>query len=99
VAVLLKIHTARLAQDIGLLGLDSGGAGAAACAELPEGAVPPDAGGGADGVLGALPPPMTESACWQGGETLAAFCWRQLNAAAPPVGTPEQCAWKSERQL
>lgn len=31
------------------------------------------------------------SACWQPGETLVAFCFRQAAAAPPPGGMPKQC--------
>jgi hypothetical protein len=80
---------------------ERGGAGAARAggAVPPDGAVLFDAGGCADCVVGALPPPMADNACWQGAETLAAFCCRHFSAGVPPVGTPEQCAWKSARQF
>jgi hypothetical protein len=40
---------------------------------------------------------MALTALWQGAESWAKCCFRQVNASAPPRGTPEQFAMKSDR--
>jgi len=37
------------------------------------------------------------TAVWQGAESWAMCCFRQASASAPPRGTPEQFAMKSDR--
>jgi hypothetical protein len=42
-------------------------------------------------------PPTAARARWHAGDTRAAFSFRHASAASPPVGTPAQFAWKSDR--
>jgi hypothetical protein len=68
------------------VGAAAGGAAAAA-----------GAGGGAT-AAGAVLGAMALTAVWQGAESCAMCCFRQASASAPPRGTPEQFAMKSDRQ-
>ncbi len=52
-----------------------------------------------DDAAGALPPPpIAATALWQDPDSFAELPCRHCSAAAPPGGTPEQLAMKSDRQ-
>ena len=78
---------------VGAGAVDAAGAGGAAAA----------AGGGAGGAGGTaaagagLLGVAALTAVWQGAESWAMCCFRQASASAPPRGTPEQFAMKSDR--
>lgn len=93
---------------------DAGGAGGALATEgrgavdtagAAAGGAATALGGGAGGVAGAaaaagaaLLGATALTAAWQPLESSAMCCFRQASASAPPRGTPEQFAMKSDRQ-
>jgi hypothetical protein len=76
------------------------GAGAVDAAGAAAGGAAAAAGGGAGGAAAAgagLLGVAALTAVWQGAESWAMCCFRQASASAPPRGTPEQFAMKSDR--
>jgi hypothetical protein len=78
---------------VGAGAVDAAGAvGAAAAAGGGAGGAGGRAAAGA-GLLGVA----ALTAVWQGADSWAMCCFRQASASAPPRGTPEQFAMKSDR--
>jgi len=79
------------------------GAGAVDTVGAAAGGAAAAAGGGAGGAGGTaaagagLLGVAALTAVWQGADSWAMCCFRQASASAPPRGTPEQFAMKSDR--